>query len=232
MIILLIVLVYATITVAKAVFVDYFIFSLVTLYLKKQVRLKHLVVVGGILLGVFFLLQFLREGIDFSNVSDRYNFIILYLNSSMSAFDVLEPMSSAHIGENIFRFLYHIFNKLNLSSIEPIEPLLPFISKPIVTNTYTIMYPFYKDFGSVAILIGAIFYGCLYGFFYKRYTTNQNNVWYLVSYIFMFKMLFYQHAAESLLTNLYPAMLTLFLLYFPFWYSKYVPLKIKKECCT
>lgn len=220
--ILLIVLAYGAITVSKAVFVDFFILSLVLLYVRGKVKLKVLSYVGVILLFLIFTLQSLRHGADFSNIEERYEFITLYLNSSMYAFDVVEPMSSNHLGENVFRIFYHVVNKIGLSSIEPIDPLLPFIQTPIITNTYTIMYPFYKDFGVIAVFIFACLYGMLYGYLYKRYEFDKNNIWYLVSYVFMFKFLFYQYAAESILTNLYPFMITLILLYLPFAFSKYI----------
>lgn len=224
-VILLIVLAYGIITVSKAVFVDFFILSLVLLYIRGKVKLKVLVYVGSILFFLMFTLQSLRHGSDFSDAADRNSFITLYLNSSMYAFDTIEPMSSENFGENVFRIFYHITNKLGISSVEPIDPLLPFITKPIVTNTYTIMYPFYKDFGVVAVCIFGCLYGVLYGFLYKRYKSSENNIWYLVSYVYMFKYLFYQYVAESILTNLYPLLLTMFLLYIPFALSKYTILK-------
>lgn len=230
-IIFLIVFIHGFITVSKSVFVDFFILSLVVLYLKKKVKLKTLIIVGGCLVALLLSIQTLRHGGNFFNIEERYGFITLYLSSSMSAFDVVEPMSSEHIGENTFRILYYIAEKLGISSIEPINPILPFIKEPIVTNTYTIMYPFYRDFGAIAVFIFSCIYGLFFGYIYNKMEVNNRSNWYLILYVTFFTYLFYQYSSECILTNLYPTLVRLVLLYLPFWCAKYSTIK-KGKCYT
>jgi oligosaccharide repeat unit polymerase len=225
------VFIHGFITVSKSVFVDFFILSLVVLYLKKKVKLKTLIIVGGCLVALLLSIQTLRHGGNFSNIEERYGFITLYLSSSMSAFDVVEPMSSEHIGENTFRILYYIAEKLGISSIEPINPILPFIKEPIVTNTYTIMYPFYRDFGAIAVFIFSCIYGLFFGYIYNKMEVNNRSNWYLILYVTFFTYLFYQYSSECILTNLYPTLVRLVLLYLPFWCAKYFTIK-KGKCYT
>ena len=75
------------------------------------------------------------------------DFISMYFLSGMPAFDTVKPYSSLHFGENTFRFFYALSYEFGFSKIEPVDPVLQFIKVPTITNTYTVLYPFYKDFG-------------------------------------------------------------------------------------
>ena len=81
----------------------------------------------------------------------------LYLTSSIVAFDYfVEPSSAISFGENTLRFIYAVGHSLGISDA-PIQTILEFVGVPFPTNTYTLMYPFYKDFGLLVSLYSLLF---------------------------------------------------------------------------
>src|SRR5574344_1012448 len=124
---------------------NFVVMNLFVLYIKKIVTTKHILIVLCVLFIGLITLQGLRHAIKMDETGIE-NTLTTYFLSSMSAFGTVEPNTSAHYAENSFRLIYAVKYKLGLSTIEPVDTLLPWISKPIPTNTYTTLYPFYKDF--------------------------------------------------------------------------------------
>lgn len=194
------VLSFGFLTMAKAVFLTFLVMSLCVLFFKKKISFLHIGIGIGVLLVTIILLQNARYD-NVKDDDDKNDFIVLYALSSMSAFDsAVQPCSSTHTGENIFRLYYAVTNRLGLSDIEPIDPILKFIKKPIVTNTYTGMYPFYKDFGMAGIGIFGLILGALYGYVFRR--AQYDNPLALIIYAYMSCMILMQYVADIFFTNL------------------------------
>ncbi len=207
---------YAAVTMSKAIFMDMFVMTVCLLYLQKKIKLKHIIIGGLCLLFFLMFFQMLREVKGSSNKND---FLVLYLLSSMSAFDTLQPMSSLNWGENVFRVVYAIMKPLKISDIEPIKPLLPWITKPIQTNTYTCMYPFFKDFGYWGIALFGSFMGFIFGWLFKK--VQSGNIFYIMVFAYFASALVLQYVSELFFTQLAGYVKFVFVLAVPFLASKY-----------
>lgn len=188
---------FGLLTMAKVIFMNFFLFSCCILYFKQVIKMKHILYGLSILLIFFFGLQSIRQSIKFSDVHE--NFFVTYILSNLCAFDTLQPESASHWGENTFRFFYALFYKLGISEIEPVETILKWIEKPIETNTYTSMYPFYVDFGYWGVLIFSTILGGLYGWAFRKAQMGDN--FHILLYAIFTNIIFMQYAAELFFTN-------------------------------
>ena len=150
-------------TMSKIVLLELLVKTVSILFFKNKVKVKHLVVALVVLLVAFVAMQSIRYNNSVKSFN-RNGFLITYIVGNTSAFDTLEPNSSTHCGENVFRVYYAVNKKFGRSGIKPVDPILPFIHKPLETNTYTAMYPFFKDFGYWGVGVFALLYGFLGGY--------------------------------------------------------------------
>lgn len=209
---------FAFLTMSKGNFLRLFLMSISILYFTKRISLKQ-IVIG--LVSVFFLftiLQSVRHSVDLSSSKAKGDFIVLYMLSSMSAFDTLIPASAAHFGENVFRILYALPFKLGISDIQPVSFILPWILEPIATNTYTGMYPFFIDFGYVGVFLFSIILGLVYGYAYKK-AKNNNAMWTLI-YAYLFDIIINQYIGDTFITHIVTNTLVLLLFALPFLVPK------------
>lgn len=174
---------YALIVVSKASLFTVFFITIAVLFFKRKISAKKIGVSLLILFFVFQVIQVSRSG-GFQNEYEKtpVGFASIYLLSGMSSFSTLEPKSSEYFGENVFRFFYAVSNKLKLSDTEPINIVLEFIEVPVRTNVYTTLYPFYKDFGQIGIVVFASIFGLFFGFLYKK--SQENNLFFLCLYVY------------------------------------------------
>ncbi len=212
-------------TMSKVVCLDIALKTICILFFKKKVSVKHMILALGLIMVFFVSIQTLREK-NASKSFDKNDFMVLYTLGHPTAFGTLEPSSSNHFGENVFRIYYAITNKLGLSETKPIDPILPFIHKPIETNTYTGMYPFFKDFGYWGVGIFALVYGLLFGWIFKK--AQQGAELFVIIYSMMIFILVMQFIGELMFTNIAGYIKQLFLLILPFVVSKHKLFYIKK----
>lgn len=222
----LIILSYGFFTMSKMVFLELFFKTAVILFFKNKVKIKYFFMGLITLIVVFIGMQSIRHATDVDAV-DKNDFFVLYLLSSTSAFDTLQPESGAVWGENVFRFFYAVANKIGISETEPIETILPFVHKPIYTNTYTIMYPFFVDFGSVGILVAAILYGFLFGWVFKK--AQLGSEFFMLLFATLAITIALQYVAEVFITNFAGFIKQIILLSLPFLATKYKFFYFKKE---
>ncbi len=219
----LICLVFGIFSMAKITFLEFTITTFVILYTKKLIKFRHIVIGLLLLIATFFAIQSIRHEQTFNKNIEKTNFIVLYALSSMTAFDTIEPYSTEYVGENTFRIYYavtHAFGGKN----KPIDPILPFIQKPIVTNTYTAMYPFFKDFGYIGIAIAAIFMGIIFGYFFRG--VQQKSAFFIIAYAYFANVIVLQYVADTFMTNLAGHIKFLILLSTPFVIEHFKFLKI------
>ena len=187
-------------TMSKTIFFSFIFMTLCILLFNKKIHIRHIAIGIVLLLAVMVALQSIRHKDSVSSEDQKEDFLVLYALSSMSAFDTLEPCSSEHWGENVFRIYYAVTYKLGLSDIEPIDPILKFIYKPIATNTYTGMYPFYKDFGKTGIAIFGLILGIFYGFLFRK--AQKGSKYYLIIYAYVSNMILMQYTGDVVFTGL------------------------------
>lgn len=213
---------YGFFTMSKIILTSSFIMVVVTFHFKHIFKTKHLIYSIFILLFLLIMIQTLRHTTIQSNST-----LMTYTFGNMSSFETIRPNSSTHFGENTFRIFYAILNKLSLSSTQPIDPLLPWISEPLITNTYTGLYPFYKDFGIWGVGLCAIILGGLSGWIYKKALSGNN--FYIALYAFAFNIILMQYVAELFLTNFSRNIKFIILLAIPFLCTKHNLFYIKEK---
>ncbi len=186
-------------TMAKIHLLSFMLFTICILLFKRKISFKHLVMGIGIVFVAMAALQYVRinQTMDGEGVTD---FVSLYLLSPMPAFETIVPKTAAHWGENALRFFYIVGHKLGLTNIEPVDALLPFVKVPISTNTYTVMYPFFVDFGYAGILIFAILLGGIYGMIFR--VVHDGNKLALVIYAYLMHIIVMQYAADLFFTGI------------------------------
>ena len=169
------------------------------LYFKKIVTVKHLLF-GGVAL--FFLLVGLQSvrnvDHDWSSGTGKSDFLVLYLLSNINSFETLEPFSSVHFGENTFRIFYAILHSCGLLNIEPVSIILSWAYVPIQTNTYTVMYPFFKDFGYWGVALFAAFLGLIWGLMFRK--AQKGNVFFILLYSSFLYTIVMQYSCDLFIT--------------------------------
>ena len=211
-------------TMAKITFLNMFLWIVFILYFKNKINLKQILIGGGALFFVFVFLQVVRHNIEM-DTEDKAGFLIMYVVGNMSSFDTLIPASSQHWGENVFRLYYSVMYRFGLSDIPPTDAILPFISEPLATNTFSGMYPFFKDFGYWGVGIFAGVLGLIFGWIFRR--AQQGDAMYILIYTVLLPAIFMQYVAEQFFTNITTYMYQMVLIGIPFVFSKYKLLQKK-----
>ena len=203
-------------TMSKTILLEFILKTVGILFFKNKVKVKHLVVALVVLLVAFVVMQSMRYNSSVGAL-DRKSFLITYVVGNTSAFDTLEPNSSTHCGENVFRMYYAISNKLGRSDIKPVAPILPFIYKPLETNTYTAMYPFFKDFGYWGVGVFALLYGLLFGWIFR--CAQQGSPMFIILNAIIIPIVVMQYVGDVFITNLSGYIKQIILLALPFVFS-------------
>lgn len=218
-ILLAIYLFFAFATMSKTNFLTLFFGSAFILYTKKIVKLKHLLVGLAALIAVFIAIQSLRSTSKDNKSHYVHDMITLYILSPDAAFETIKPESANFYGENVFRTYYALKYKLGFSNEKPIKIILEFVNVGVVTNTYTILYPFYKDFGLSGVIIWGIILGLFMGYIYSKGETG--NLMLILFYSFIIPQIVMQFAGEFFLTNISLNIKQFIILCIPFLITKY-----------
>lgn len=219
--IILINILLAFIAMAKMIFLSVILSSLYVLYVKKIVKVRHIAYGLLVFIAISLVLQSLRAATSQDDVSavNSLDFFVLYMLTQMPAFEhFVTPDSAVYWGENSFRFFYAILYAFG-SDIPPIDTILGFVSTPVETNTFTILYPFYTDFGTIGVFIFSIIYGLMYGYLYKKTVTGSRMA--LIIYAMLLNYIILQFFAEIIFTNLSMEIQHLFFAILPFLKFRY-----------
>lgn len=219
---------FALVSMSKTSFLALFLPLLYILFRKGVVRYKHLFISVAAFFAFSFSLQVIRAGSNASADSSEVegsSFLSLYMLSSMVAFDnYAAPASSEHWGERVFRIYYAISHSLG-GDIPPKQNILDFVGVPELTNTYTVMYPFYIDFGLWGVAFFAMLYGLLYGYLYKK---NLGNIsFYTIIYAIFLNFIVMSFIGEFIVTNASQNLQYIFFALIPYL----IPPK-RSEVCT
>jgi len=209
---------FGVLTMSKAMMLNFFTMTLTLLVFKKVINSKHVLISIVALLLFFIGLQSIRHSakLDDDQTEDMF---VTYALGSMSSFETLKPKSSYHSGENVFRLYYVLGYKTGLSNVKPIYPILPWVQKPIATNTYTCMYPLFKDYGYWGIGIFAVLLGFFYGFLFKK--AEENDPLFILLYTYFVYVILMQFSGDVFFTNLAGHIKMYLLLIIPFLASKH-----------
>ncbi|AQX04978.1 hypothetical protein BAX97_16930 [Elizabethkingia meningoseptica] len=132
---------------------------------RKRIKKKYLLIILGASMVLIGIMSIMREQSE-----DAFS---AYTYAPLIAFQSLENTSGIHWGHETFRFFYSAFNTLGLSDTPPPEDFYDYIMTPVFINVYTVMRPFYVDFGINGIIFGALFYGLFFSYCYKGYLKGR-----------------------------------------------------------
>lgn len=212
-------------SMGKTHFLTLFLGTIFILYINKSIKTKHIIISGIALIGLFVLIQTLRFNANHNNV--RSEMLELYILSPAPAFETIKPNPLGQPGENVFRIFYAIEYKLGVNKTEPINTILEFVDVGVGTNTYTIMYPFYKDFGLKGVGIFAVILGLFLGRIFKN--AEKGNSLYIIFYAFFIYELMVQYGNEMFFTNLSLNLKRIIIASLPFLITKYEIFSLKRK---
>ena len=226
---------WALMIMAKLVFLTLFVSILFILYKKNIVKFRHLIVSVGVVFSFFLFLQIQRTHESMKSKDEKltYDFFTQYVLAGMPGFEMAKPSSSKHFGENTFRFYYALTYRTGLGDVKPVNPVMHFTdvslkkSNPMYTNTYTALYPFYKDFGNKGVAVFAIIIGVLFGYLYQK-SKRGNNPMTLV-YAILVSLLLVQFMTENIMTALSLNIQIFVFAHLPYWVKGNFVFKLKKN---
>ena len=211
---------YAFISMGKMNFMILFLASAIILTRRKILKLWHLAIGGVVMIFLFVGIQTIR-----GSYTTPKKFAALYLTSSMGNLNTnLKPESAEHWGENTFRLFYAFKSALDGGHTKPVDPILEFkrveVGEVVFgSNTYTALYPFYKDFGKTGVMVFAVILGLLFGYLFK--TSEDNSDFALVLYAILAGSIVMQFIGDTFFTVLSQNIQYLVAALLPFIISKY-----------
>lgn len=180
--------------------------TLFVLYEKQIIKLRS---IGFTLLGIivlFFFFNLSKESKD-QNSMDFIDFLGIYVTSPIVAFEKLQITITNGWGVNTFNDVFPYLRYFGIH-LESIERLQDFVFVPVPTNVYTIMQPFYNDFGSMGVAIFGLLYGWGAGFIYRKFYDGSNT--YKCIYTFLVEVIIIQFYNENLLQQFHIVLETFF----------------------
>ena len=211
---------YAFASMGKMNFMILFLATAIILTERKMVRIGHLVFAFCVLLVFFVGVQMIR-----GSYTNPRHFTALYLTTSLANLDQnVEPCSAQQPAENSFRLYYAIKSSIDGGQTEVIDPILDFKWVEVgdlkyYSNTYTTIYPFYKDFGVAGVIIFSIVLGLLFGYLFK--TAEDGSQFSLVMYAILAGTVVMQFIGDTFFTVLSQNIQYLVAALLPFIISKY-----------
>ena len=189
--------------------------TVVILYRNKMIKIRQLLIVAFICFGLFALMQLLRT--QDSSAFSMLNFLAIYILSGSVAFDEFNP-ASFDSGSNVFRFFVALTNRLGLSNVTANATILEYtiIGPDSISNVYTLLFPYFVDFGYIGILVFSVVNGILCGYFYRK---SQNSEPALIMYVMLSYTIVFGFLGEILFANLSTFLQYAIYAYIPYYFK-------------
>jgi oligosaccharide repeat unit polymerase len=159
------------------------------LHEKGKIKTVHIAIGGSLLVVLFFMLTVLRGGTDsegnFNAQMDLLEFLAIYVFANPVAFGYLNEAVVPQFGANTFYLLYYYLNKYGFGHYIVVDIVQEFVQVPVPTNLYTIMQPFFVDFGSIGVAYFALIYGVFTGWCFAGYKSGNSAKKCLYTYMIM-----------------------------------------------
>lgn len=159
------------------------------LHEKGKIKTVHMAIGGSIIVVLFFMLTVLRGGTDtegnFNAQMDLLEFLAIYVFANPVAFGYLNQAVVPQFGANTFYLLYYYLNKYGFGDYVVVDIVQEFVQVPVPTNLYTVMQPFYVDFGNIGVAYFAFIYGVFTGWCYAGYKRGSSVKKCLYTYLVM-----------------------------------------------
>lgn len=162
--------------------------AIVVISFKKKIRFRKLLLVGGLLFGLFVLIQLGRGGGADSSIFDAIlNMLKIYLFAGVPAMDqvIEERVYSGLCGELVFSSFYKLLNVFGGDFLFGTGNSFVgsgdgYALVPLPTNVFTVLYAFYVDFGVTGIMFFAFLTGLYAGIIYRL--AQKNRTWAIILY--------------------------------------------------
>ena len=187
------------VTLARTSLVALSLGIFVILYFKNILTKKHYLTFITVFISFLFLVTALRGSNPYDDKVSFTDTFSLYLFGGMPAYDTVTYFESTQLGSYTFRFFYVFANAFG-GSYKVQETIFDYAYIPIPTNVYTVMLPFYKDFGYTGVGIFGIIYGFIFGIVYKL--SAQKNIIMILIYSMILPCLLLQFFGEYIFLNL------------------------------
>lgn len=171
----------------------------IILYFKNVLTKKHYLTFIIVFVSFLLLVTILRESNPYDEKVSFFDTFSLYLFGGMPAYDTVAYFGSTQFGAYTFRFFYALANALG-GSYKVEETIFAYAYIPVPTNVYTVMLPFYKDFGYTGVGIFGMIYGLIFGIAYKL--SNHKNILMILIYSMILPCLLLQFFGEYIFLNL------------------------------
>lgn len=159
------------------------------LFEKGKIKTVHMSIGGSIIVVLFFMLTVLRGGTDdegnYNAQMDLLEFLSIYIFANPVAFSYLNQAVVPQFGANTFYLLYYYLERYGFGDYIVVDIVQEFVYVPVLTNLYTIMQPFYVDFGSIGVAYFALIYGIFTGWCYTGYRRGSSAMKCLYTYMVM-----------------------------------------------
>lgn len=165
------------------------------MYERRVIKMRTIVVLSAITVIGFYIFNLARQGenSDYSQNESFADFIAMYIASPAVAFSRLSADLTPQIGANTFEFFYAVLDKLGIGQFEVHQKLQDFVWVPMPTNVYTVMQPFFIDFGFLGVAFFGALYGIIFGGLYRLYKNGVSIACVLYTYaIYILVLQFYQ----------------------------------------
>ena len=170
--------------------------ALFVLYERGKIRIRT---IGLTLLGVivlFFFFNMSKEDANSEESMPFMEFFGMYVTSPMVAFERLRITITNTFAPNTLNDFYPQLLRFGIK-IDTIERLQDFVYVPVITNVYTIMQPFYNDFGSIGVAFFGFLYGSVFGYVYCKFREGSDI--YKCFYTYLVEVIIIQFYNENLL---------------------------------
>jgi oligosaccharide repeat unit polymerase len=160
---------YAFGNMEKTTFFLVFTSTIFVLYEKGKIKLRSILIGSGVILVLFYIFNIARSGEDteYAKNESLLDFIGMYILAAPVAYGRLQETISDMFGPNSLYTFHYFYNKFFGGGNVPYQQFQDFVYVPISTNVYTLLRPYYTDFGHMGIVAFAAIYGVTTGFAYR-----------------------------------------------------------------
>lgn len=201
-----------------------FVSILYLLYSRKKITLKPIIIfaVAFTVLGLLF--TWVRGSTEENEMVFTFgDLLAMYTVSPIVAFSYETAECSSFFGEYTLRFYNSLMYSLGFSDVQALGPIQEFTKVPIPTNVYTVMAPYFRDFGYKGIFYFALFEGLVIGWLYKMSESGHNVLRLIYTYIVVLLVLqFFDENIFVGLSNLIQIIILIWLCHIKFEFSSEV----------
>ncbi|GAB6982167.1 O-antigen polymerase [Prevotella dentasini] len=144
--------------------------ALFILYQKEKIKLRSILLWGGLAVFLFYGINILRSSTDAKQTEEStfLDFFAMYILSPPVAFEQVQEKLTPQFGSRSFAFFYAFASKMGWGNFIVEPKLQEFVQVPIPTNVYTTFQPFFEDFGYKGVAFFSSVYGVFTGWLYRQ----------------------------------------------------------------